>query len=135
MRSLDHWHPETRQRAGDYLEIAQQSADWLARARADQPIEIRVVPRTLVTARFTVTRASGSPVASTSVHLWLRSAPTEYVVSVPRTDAQGRCSALMEPHVPYEIWVSEGDSARMPPWSEGITSAATTAAHRRRLAR
>ncbi len=120
VRSLAHWHPETQQRAGDYLEIAQQTADWLARARADQPIEIRITPLTLVTVHFTVTRASGSPVARTAVDLWLRTAPTEYVGTVPRTDAQGGCSALIEPHVAYEIWVSEDHGTRTPPWTEGI---------------
>jgi hypothetical protein len=120
VHSLDHWHPETRQRPGDYLAIAQQPTDWLAQARADQPIAIRITSLRLVRVRLAVTRASGAPAARTAVDLWLRTSPTEYVGTAPRTDAQGRCSVLMEPHVPYEIWVSEDHGTRTAPWSEGV---------------
>ena len=121
-RSLDEWHPETRQRAGEFLRIAQHPVEWAARAEAFESIEVATAPLTLVTVTFAITSATGAPLPHTDIDLWLRSGPTDYVGTVPRTDTQGRCRALMEPGIAYEVWASRDHAAREAPWSQSIPS-------------
>lgn len=120
-RSLDHWHPETGHRPGDFVRVATDTSAWLAHARAGEPVELRLQAHTLVTVTFAVTHADGARAARQSVYLWLRTSPTTWLGTQRRTDAQGRCTALVEPRVPYEVWVSADTSPHTPPWSDGVT--------------
>lgn len=118
-RSIDDWHPETEQRAGDYLRIVAQPAEWLVHARAEQALEIVVEPLTLVPVTLRLRRAS-EPAARQNIDLWLRSGPTRYVGTMPRTDAQGRLGTVMERAVAYELWALPDHGERTMPWTEAI---------------
>lgn len=122
VQSVDQWHPEMRQVAGDFLRIPLQRDEWLAHARADEPITVRLEPFTLIRVTVHVTDASGAVVARTDVGLWIRGGVREYVGTMPRTDAHGVCRTLMERSVPYELWVVRNQGARTAPWTQGVSA-------------
>ncbi len=118
--SLDEWHPETGTAAGRHLRVVPAASAWLAQARADQPITLTVEPYDLFAVTLDVRDASGASARSTTLELWLRGGPSEYLGTAPRTDARGRCVVLMESGVPYELWALRERAARTAPWTQSI---------------
>jgi hypothetical protein len=134
-RSLDDWHPRD---PGEHVRITGASAEWLARARLGQPIELTVTRFTLIPLTVQLTDATGALARDRSVQLWLRNrrAPEDYRGSLPRSDAQGRVVEVVERGVEHELWVSEPDqrglvapwTASAPPLWQGALEGATTIA-------
>ena len=117
---IRNWHPETGTRPGTHLRVVEHQGEWLARARLDQPVTVTVEPFTLALVTVAVTSAGGGAVTDAEVDLWVRRSPEDYVGTMPRTDARGRCTTLMEPGVAYELWVDRNRGARTAPWTQSI---------------
>lgn len=122
MHSLDHWHPESRKRTGQFWRIDVDDS-WLQRAQAGQSIVVTPRRFTLIAATLRVTDARAAPVRKRELNLWIRRGPDEYLGMVPRTDGQGRARVLMERGQRYELWASPfvSGTTREAPWTKGVT--------------